>query len=313
MGGRDDKEKWTRRAFASGIAVGGAGLAAASVHVRERMMEQGAQHSGRLPSLYIPHGGGPCFFMDWTMGPPDTWNRMSSWLRTVGKQFSGARALLVVSAHWEERVVTVQSAEKPSLFFDYYGFPDHTYQLTWPAPGAPDVATRVRELLTGAGIDSAEDRQRGFDHGTFIPMKVAFPGAEIPTLQLSLDTSLDPADHIRIGRALTPLRDEGVLIIGSGMSFHNMQAMMRPGAALDRSREFDSWLGDACTGEPERRGELLTNWTRAPEGRYCHPREEHLLPLMVVAGAGANDQGRKIFSDQVMGVKVSAFEFGGSA
>ncbi len=269
-----------------------------------------SRHTKRLPALYIPHGGGPCFFMEWTLGPPDTWDRMADWLRSVGQRFGRVKALLVISAHWEEQTVTVQSGEKPPLYFDYYGFPSHTYELSWPAPGAPAIAARAQELLTEAGISSTADRQRGFDHGTFVPLKVAFPTAEIPTLQLSLDASLDAVAHLRIGRALAPLRDECVLIISTGMSFHNMEAMMRPGSSLARSQRFDEWLVETCVGDPGARDEMLEAWEQAPEARYCHPREEHFIPLMVAAGAASGEAGRHIFRDQVMGAQVAAFEFG---
>lgn len=272
--------------------------------------ERGATR-GRLPALYIPHGGGPCFFMDWTMGPPDTWNAMADWLRGVGQRYERPAALLVVSAHWEERVPTVQSGARPPLLFDYYGFPPHTYELTWPAPGAPAVAARVRSLLGVAGIESGEDTERGFDHGVFVPLKVAYPDAHVPALQLSLVRGLDPAAHLAIGRALAPLRDEGVLIVGSGMSFHNMRAFMRS-EALEPSRQFDAWLGGVCEGDPAARTAALARWMDAPAGRFCHPREEHLLPLMVVAGAAEGEPGRRVFGGEVMGARVSAFEIGHS-
>lgn len=264
----------------------------------------------RLPTLFIPHGGGPCFFMDWTMGPPDTWDRMKTWLQRLGETFRDVRTVLVVSGHWEAPVVTVQTSARPPLLFDYAGFPRETYELTWPAPGAPAVAARVRALLEAAGIPSRGDSDRGFDHGVFIPLKVAFPEARIPTVQLSLDASLDAATHLNIGRALAPLRDEGVLIVGSGMSFHNMGAMLRPGAALDASRAFDVWLCGVCEGDPADRSAALARWTEAPRARDSHPREEHLLPLMVAAGAGADEPGRRILQDHVMGADVSAFQFG---
>ena len=272
-------------------------------------MTETARLAGRLPTLFIPHGGGPCFFMDWSLGPPDTWARMAAWLRTEGERFRDVRALLVVSGHWLEPVVTVQSGEHPPLLFDYYGFPPHTYALTWPAPGAPPIAARIRELLAEAGIPSREDATRGFDHGAFVPLKVAFPDAAIPTLQLSLDASLAPATHLRLGRALAPLRKEGVLIVGSGMSFHNMSALMRPGAALERSQRFDDWLA-ASAGDPAVRDARLAAWAEAPEARFCHPHEDHLLPLLVAAGAASGEPGRRTFGDQVMGAQVSAFEFG---
>jgi aromatic ring-opening dioxygenase catalytic subunit (LigB family) len=264
--------------------------------------------SKRQPTLYIPHGGGPCFFMDWTMGPPDTWHAMADWLRTLGHEHADPKALLVVSAHWEQPVATVLAHEQPDLLFDYSGFPAHTYELTWPAAGEPELAGRVRGLLGEAGIASAEDRQRGFDHGVFIPLKVAYPEAAIPTVQLSLVAGLDPAQHLAIGRALAPLRDEGVLIIGSGMSYHDMRGFNRPGS-LAISQQFDGWLNEVCV-DPAVREAALTEWEAGPAGRRCHPREEHLLPLMVAAGAASGEAGRRVFQGEVMGVVVSAFEFG---
>jgi aromatic ring-opening dioxygenase catalytic subunit (LigB family) len=264
----------------------------------------------KLPTMYIPHGGGPCFFMDWTMGPADTWNRMAEWLRGIaGTLPETPKALLVVSAHWEAAVPTVTTSEKPALLFDYGGFPAHTYELTWPAPGSIDLATRVRALLSGAGIESATDAKRGFDHGVFIPLKVAFPEAPFPTVQLSLRAGLDPAEHLAIGRALAPLREEGVLIVGSGMSYHNMRGFMTNKALADSTR-FDAWLGHTVAEEAAARDADLAGWAKAPSARESHPREEHLLPLMVVAGAAGADRGRQVFRDEVMGSVVSAVQFG---
>ncbi len=264
----------------------------------------------KLPTLYLPHGGGPCFFMDWTMGPPDTWDRMAAWLRSIGASLPEApRALLVVSAHWEAGVPTVTTAAAPPLLYDYYGFPPHTYELKWPAPGSPELAERVRALLGAAGMESVGDAKRGFDHGVFVPLKVAYPDAQIPTVQLSLRTGLDPAEHIAIGRALAPLRDEGVLIVGSGMSYHNMRGFMQPGS-LALSELFDGWLAKTVSDTPAARDAALSAWTRAPSAREVHPREEHLLPLMVTAGAAGGDLGKQVFRDQVMGVAVSAVQFG---
>lgn len=153
-----------------------------------------SKQADRLPTLYIPHGGGPCFFMEWTMGPPDTWDRMRASLQEMGRRFEDVSTLLVVSAHWETSGVTVQTGVRPPLLYDYYGFPQHTYELTWPASGAPEVAGRALDLLLAAGIDAHEDRKRGFDHGTFVPLKVAFPEAHIPTFQVSLKRGLDAAE-----------------------------------------------------------------------------------------------------------------------
>jgi aromatic ring-opening dioxygenase catalytic subunit (LigB family) len=264
----------------------------------------------KLPTLYLPHGGGPCFFMEWTLGPRDTWDRMAAWLRGVtGLLAQRPREMLVISAHWEESVPTVTTAHDPPLLYDYYGFPPHTYELTWPAPGSPDLAARVRSLLSDAGIESAANATRGFDHGVFIPLKLAVPDADIPTVQLSLRTGLDPAEHLAIGRALAPLREQGVFLVGSGMSYHNLRAFMTPGARTP-SRRFDDWMAEAVAREPSAREAELRAWSRAPSAREVHPREEHLLPLMVVAGAAGSDGGRSVFRDEVMGAAVSAVQFG---
>jgi len=181
----------------------------------------GAMAETRMPTAFISHGGGPCFFMDWD--PPDTWARHRAFLEGLPEMLPGRpRALLVISAHWEAPRFTVQRHAAPPLLFDYGGFPPHTYQLTWPAPGAPALAERVAELLGAAGLPCAFDAARGFDHGVFVPLKVAFPAADIPCVQLSLRGDLDSAAHLVAGQALAPLRDERVLLIGSGNSYHNM-------------------------------------------------------------------------------------------
>jgi aromatic ring-opening dioxygenase catalytic subunit (LigB family) len=262
----------------------------------------------RMPTLFIPHGGGPCFFMDWN--PANAWDRMRAWLASITAGLpEKPKAILVISGHWETDVPTLLSSPKPPLYFDYYGFPKHTYELTWPAPGDPALAARVRELLQGAHIDSATDDARGFDHGVFVPLKVAFPDADIPTVQLSLQKDLDPRAHLAIGRALAPLRDEGVLIVGSGMSYHNMRGF-QTGAGRSASERFDAWLADAVEKSPSERDDALSKWASAPAARESHPREEHLLPLMVAAGAAGEDLGKRVFRDDVMGVIVSAVQFG---
>ena len=264
----------------------------------------------RLPTVYLPHGGGPCFFMDWTMGPANTWEKTAGWLRGLdGSLPARPKALLVVSAHWEEAVPTVTTSPAPPLLFDYYGFPPSTYQLTWPAPGSPELAGRVQSLLTGAGIPSGADAQRGFDHGVFIPLKVSYPAAQLPTVQLSLRRGLDPAEHLALGRALAPLREEGVLLLGSGMSYHNMRGFGTT-RALSDSAVFDAWLAQTAAEEAPRREAQLTDWARAPAARASHPREEHLLPLMVMAGAAGGDRGQQVFRDEVMSSVVSAIRFG---
>ena len=242
------------------------------------------------------------------MGPADTWDKMAAYLSSLGASLpQKPKALLVISAHWEESVTTLISSANPPLLYDYSGFPPHTYELTWPAPGAPQLAERVAELLTAAGLPSATTDTRGLDHGVFIPLKLSFPKANVPTLQLSLTAGLDPSHHLAVGSALAPLREEGVFIIGSGMSYHNMRGFNHAASNID-AEKFDAWLDD-CVASAER-DDMLRAWKKAPAAIACHPREEHLLPLMVVAGAAGSDAGRKAFSDIVMSVRVSAYQFG---
>ena len=266
-----------------------------------------------LPTLYIPHGGGPCFFMDWTMGPADTWDKMESWLRGLADSI-GARPsqIVVCSAHWEGEQILINSSLEPALIYDYNGFPPHTYELKYPAPGSPRLAEKIQSLLNAADISASLDAEHGLDHGTFIPFKLIYPDADIPIVQISLRSDLDPAHHIAVGRALSPLRQQGTLIVGSGMSYHNMQALMTPGDDKLDARQFDDWLRSACANTGREREEQLCDWQSAPAARQAHPREEHLLPLMVVAGAARDEVGVAIYQDQVLGAQVSAIQFGQS-
>jgi aromatic ring-opening dioxygenase catalytic subunit (LigB family) len=267
----------------------------------------------RLPTLFIPHGGGPWPFMEVSHGPPDTWDRLAAYLRDLDRSLGvRPKAVLVISGHWEEERPTVNVSPNPPLLFDYYGFPDHTYRLAYPAPGSPELARRVEALLQGAGIATGEDDERGFDHGVFIPFMLMYPNADVPMVQLSLQEGLDPAAHLAVGRALAPLRDEGVLIIGSGMSYHNLREFLsgspRGNAASDA---FDLWLAHAVEApDPKVRDQELTHWSAAPGALSCHPRSEHLLPLMVAAGAAGQDRGRRVFNDRIWGKAVSGFQFG---
>jgi aromatic ring-opening dioxygenase catalytic subunit (LigB family) len=249
--------------------------------------------------------------MDWTWGPADTWNATERFLSGLAAALPAApRALVVVSGHWEEPVFTVGSAAHPGLIFDYYGFPPQTYQLTWPAPGDPELAGRITALLKDSGLPTVEDPQRGYDHGVFVPLKVAFPAAQIPVVTLSLHQSLDPELHLAAGRALAPLRKEGILIIGSGMSFHNLRAYMHP-ETLERSRVFDRWLTESVEFPQVERSARLAKWSSAPNAAFAHPREEHLIPLMVAAGAGGEAPGTRVFGDEPMGAAISAYRFDG--
>ncbi len=264
-------------------------------------------HPATQPSLFIPHGGGPCFFMP---DPQNTWIRMGDYLRGLAATLpERPRAILVVSGHWEEPTFAFTGASAhPGLIFDYYGFPPETYELTWPAPTAPWLAQRGYELLQKAGLPSAIDAERGFDHGVFVPLKVAFPEADVPVVQMSLHASLDPALHVAAGRALAPLREQGVLVLGSGMSFHNLRAMGDPRVTAP-SQEFDQWLFEAAEAPAPDRAGRLARWSQAPFARLCHPREEHLLPLMIAAGA-SEQPGTRDYGEVVLGGAVSAFRFG---
>jgi aromatic ring-opening dioxygenase catalytic subunit (LigB family) len=268
------------------------------------------ESSKRMPTWFIPHGGGPCFFMDWN--PKDAWAKMASFLKNLSSSLPETpKAIVVVSAHWLESTVTVTGAKHPELIYDYYGFPPHTYELKYPAPGNPELALEVVQTLNHSNIASKIDPTRGFDHGMFIPMMLMFPQADIPVIQLSLNSNLDPLTQIKVGQALESLRDQGILIIGSGMSFHNMRGYGDPRFS-PLSDEFDHWLTHAVEASPEMRHDSLVNWDKAPAARHCHPprQEEHLLPLMVAAGAAHSEAGRKVFSDRVMETTLSAFVFG---
>lgn len=264
----------------------------------------------RMPAFYIPHGGGPCFFME--SNPPDLWKGMEGFLRGIAATLPvPPKAILLVTGHWLGRGFLVGSGAQPGMLYDYYGFPPHTYQLRYPAPGHPELARRVRDELLAAGLPADEDAVRGFDHGTFVPLMVMFPEANIPVVPLSLHDSLDPALHLRAGAALASLRDEGVLIVGSGMSFHNMRAYgdARFGPASDA---FDAWLGAAIAAPPAERIAALSAWEQAPAARLCHPPrgEEHLVPLMIAAGAAGGDAGTRVYGERIWFTMISGFRFG---
>ncbi|WP_404296408.1 DODA-type extradiol aromatic ring-opening family dioxygenase [Halomonas sp.] len=276
-------------------------------------MQHASPHSPDSPAqpvLFIPHGAGPCFFMEWN--PPGIWEGMADFLKGVAAILpSQPRAILMVSGHWLAEDFRITAGERPELIYDYRGFPDHTYRLSYPAPGSPSLAERIEMLLSEAGLVSERDPARGFDHGMFIPLKLMFPEAQIPVVQLSLRQDLDPAAHLAAGEALTALRREGVLIIGSGMSFHNMRGYGDP-AFTAPSEAFDAWLTEAMEAPPEQRRAALSDWARAPHAHQCHPpgQEEHLIPLMVAAGAAGQDRGRKVYSERVLETQLSAFCFG---
>lgn len=261
--------------------------------------------AARQPTFFIPHGGGPCFFMP---DPAGHWAGMGAFLRSLPDRLPEApKAILVVSAHWETQGFRLSGGAPAPLIFDYYGFPPQTYEIRYDPPGAPDVAARAAALLGEAGLPVELDPGRGFDHGVFIPMKVAFPDADVPVVEMSVERDLDPELHLAAGRALAALRDEGVLIIGSGMSFHDLRAFGDARFTMP-SRAFDLWLTSAVLQPGDVRADRLARWEEAPSARAAHPTEEHLIPLMVAAGASALP-GEKIYGELVLETAVSAFRF----
>ncbi|WP_210542061.1 class III extradiol ring-cleavage dioxygenase [Rhodoferax sp. PAMC 29310] len=262
-----------------------------------------------LPTYFISHGGGP---WPWMQDQAGGYAKLAAALQAMSASLpTPPKAILMVSAHWEEANFTVQTAAQPGMIYDYSGFPAHTYEVTYPAPGAPDVAKRVKTLLTQAGIAADEDAERGFDHGTYSPLAVMFPQANIPVLQLSLKQGLDPEAHLAAGRALRPLRDEGILIVGSGLSYHNLRELGPKGQAP--SAAFDAWLQSSVVqAHPHDREKNLRAWATAPAARQAHPREEHLLPLMVAVGAAGDDAATCPYHEATFfgAVTVSSFRFG---
>lgn len=219
-------------------------------------------------------------------------------------------AILVVSGHWEQAQFTVSTAPWPSMVYDYSGFPAHTYSLQYPAPGSPPLAGRVKALLAAAGMACREDATRGFDHGTFIPLMLMFPQADIPVVTVSMKSTYDPEEHIRLGEALAPLRGEGVLIVGSGLSYHNMRGF-RHAASTPVARAFEAYLNEAVSHpSPSVRRRMLLDWEKAPCARQAHPMEDHLIPLMVAVGAAGHDRGGRIFVENVMHVDMASYRFG---
>ncbi len=261
----------------------------------------------RLSSvLFIPHGGGPLpLFGD------ESHQDMVDFLKEITPTFGEPSTILVISAHWEEDIATITSGKTPSLLYDYYGFSDEAYKVKYPAPGNPILADKICHLLQDSGIKARLDHQRGFDHGLFVPLKVMYPEATIPCIQLSLINNLDPKTHLQIGKALSELRKENVLIIGSGFSFHNLKAFMSQNTIVPDSKNeaFEHWLIDTCTNpsfSPNERNKRLIEWEGAPFARYCHPRNEHLLPLHVCCGI-CDSVAKLVFNGDILGKKTSAF------
>ena len=248
------------------------------------MHRPSSKPSSQPEILFVSHGGGPLPLL----GDP-AHSEMVACLEKLAKRLRRPSAILVISAHWEESRPTLTAGKAPSLIYDYYGFPEVSYSIQYPCPGEPDLAQQVNTVLQQSGIESTMDEVRGFDHGLFVPLKLLFPSADIPCVQLSLDSSLSAEQHLAMGKALRGLDWESLLVIGSGFSFHNMRAFFAEETEEARALNlgFERWLHETCTSvglDEGARASRLMNWEQAPGARYCHPREEHLLPLHVCYG-----------------------------
>lgn len=248
----------------------------------------------KFPCVFFNHGGGPLPLLG---RQPSVADVISQYPKSLSAKPS---AILVVTAHWIEDIVSISSGDRHDLLFDYGGYPPETYRYTYDAPGSPDLANKIQGLLMGADIKAKTNSNRGWDHGVFVPLKLMYPDASIPVVSMSLHSSLDPDVHLRIGEALAPLREEGVLIVGSGASCHNFEYFFARnekvrGEGIAHSKAWDQYLIETLANpeinkEPmtaeERRARLI-EWFRGPSSRACHPQggEEHLIPLHVIAGA----------------------------
>ena len=264
----------------------------------------------RLPTYFISHGGGP---WPWLEDMRPHYSELEKSLERMREEHSGdLKAILMISGHWEEDRMTVMSGARPPMEYDYFGFPDHTYQIRYPAPGDPSLAAEVKGLLDQAGIETGSDEGRGFDHGTFAPAYIMYPQADMPIVQLSIHSNYDPELHYQVGRALAPLRDQEVLIVGSGLSYHNLGAIRHPEIAREPSIAFDTWLQDTLlSSDPETRHQRLLDWEAAPSARSAHPKEDHLVPLMAAVGAAETEAATMVYHEMFMGnFAASSFRFG---
>jgi len=262
----------------------------------------------RMPSFFISHGGGP---WPWIPDMRAAFAPLEESFVAMRKDLPRTpRAVLMISGHWEADDFAVMTSPRPPMVYDYYNFPPHTYEITYPAPGAPDIARRAIGLIKSAGLPVRGDDAQGFDHGTFVPMAILWPEADVPLFQVSIRHSYDPADHFALGRALAPLRDEDVLILGSGLSYHNLR-LFGPGAKVP-SEAFDHWLGDALALPPAERTSAILGWESAPHARTCHAQEDHLVPLFPALGAAEDDKATRVYhqKDIFGGVTASSYRFG---
>lgn len=268
--------------------------------------------SARFPTFYLTHGGGPWPYMNEEARRP--YARLEQSLRELPRQLpQKPQAILVVSGHWEEKGFAVMAGAAPPMIYDYGGFPEEMYHIRYPAAGSPRIAQRAHSLIEQANLPGHLDGKRGFDHGTYAILAVTHPKADVPVFQVSLQAGYDPETHLQLGRALAPLRDEGVLIIGSGSSYHNLRRFFGPRVPRADSVQFDGWLRETLVDSPPaQRSQRLVEWEHAPAAREAHPTEDHLMPLHVVVGAAEAEAGRIIHSEKDFRgtISLSSYRFG---
>lgn len=237
-----------------------------------------------LNIAFISHGGGPMPLLN----DPNHAD-LAAYLKSLASKLARPSAILLISAHWEESVATITAGPKPKMIYDYAGFPPASYQLQYPSPGEPILAQKVQQALQDTDINANLDYQRGYDHGMFVPLMLMYPEADIPVIQLSLVNTLDAKQHLNIGKALQALDHDNLLVIGSGFSFHNMGEFFAPNTEERqiKNHQFEHWLQSTLSDKlltEAARTQAMVDWLSAPNARYCHPREEHLLPLHVCYG-----------------------------
>lgn len=262
----------------------------------------------RMPTYFISHGGGPWPWM------PD-WRAMfrnleASFVQMVKDLPERPKAILMISGHWEDEAFAVMSSANPPMVYDYHGFPPETFQIVYPAPGAPELARKAADLIRAAGLPVRLDENQGFDHGCFVPAFVMYPDASVPVFQVSLRKGYSPAEHFALGRALAPLRDDGVLIVGSGLSYHNLR-LFGPQAKVP-SEAFDAWLAETMAAAPADRTDRLIHWEDAPYARTCHKEEDHFVPLFAALGAAEGEKATMVYHDTNLfgGVTASSYRIG---
>jgi aromatic ring-opening dioxygenase catalytic subunit (LigB family) len=259
-----------------------------------------------LPTYFISHGGGP---WPWMEERSQHLAPLADSLAAMPSEYPAPKAILMISGHWEGPEYAVMHSARPPMVYDYYNFPPETYEIVYPAPGAPDVAEQAADLIRDAGLPTRLDDEIGFDHGTFVPAYVMYPQADVPLFQVSMRSHYDPAEHFELGRALAPLRDQGVLIIGSGLSYHNLR-MLGPDSRVP-SEAFDAWLTETLPLPAAQRTPRILDWESAPYARTCHAKEDHLVPLFAALGAAENDTATRTYHQKEVfgGLTASSFRF----